>query len=133
LPLQKTPSAQRAFVFTWLQTAAPLTVAHESTVQAMLSLQLTAVPALQPVVPGVAFVSHTSAPSQALPLLQNALLAVKMHFFCASLQESEVQSRLSLQTMGVPATQPVVPLADGFVGSHFSTPVQNWLSLQSVS
>src|SRR5512142_2389983 len=94
----------------------------------MPSLQSTGVPDLQPLV-----VSQISVPLQALPSEQAADTAVNVHFFRDSLHASVVHEMLSLHTMGVPATQPVVALELGFEGSHFSTPVQKRLSLQRVS
>jgi len=89
------PSSHGFVLFTWVQPPAGL---HASVVQGLPSSQLVGPPGWQ--VPP----EQTSPVVQALPSLQDALLLVNTHPV-AGLQESFVQTLLSLQVSGAPPLQ----------------------------
>jgi len=83
--------------------AQPVTMLHESSVQLLLSLQLSGVPALHMPPP------QTSLPLQALPSLQGAVLFAKTHMPSAGLHESSVHPLASLHIVGtVPVHAPAM-------------------------
>src|SRR2546428_410187 len=94
-PLQTVLSSQEAVLLVWKQ---PLTALQASSVQTLLSSQLSGVPGLQVPPP------HTSWPLQAVLSSQEAVLFVWKQPVCA-LQASSVQTLPSLQSSGAPPTQ----------------------------
>src|SRR6266540_1692941 len=92
--VQALPSEQNAVLL--VNTHAPVVVLQESVVHTLLSLQTLAAPGTQ------APAEQASFSVQALPSEQAAVLLVNTHAPVAGLQESSVQTLLSLQTLAVP-------------------------------
>jgi hypothetical protein len=105
---------------------------HESVVQDLPSLQLRAVPAMQPVASVPAPASHTSVPLHRFVSAQRLLTFVYTQAPVAGLQESVVHECPSSQGGGaVPGLQ--MPVGPPPLRSHVSTPLQALLSEQLAS
>jgi hypothetical protein len=68
--------------------------------------------------------SQVSAPLQYIESSQAVSIGVLMQASATSSQLSSVQAKVSSQTIGDPATQPVVASAPVVVGEQVSVPVQ---------